>query len=162
MSTLRELLSKPFRRSGVSAERRSLCLETGGWRRSAETPLRSFAIGSRSTGFPVSHGGIQATFQSPVPTNPSLLIQEQCRVAPPEIALSGAGPNPFPGLSNTQKPPQLFPSGGGRTQACLFHLLIESHDFAAGFRQFRTAAAFAAVRGEDERFLEAPVHRLDE
>src|ERR1039457_1756298 len=48
MSTLRELLSKPFRRSGVSAERRSLCLETGGWRRSAETPLRSFAIGSRS------------------------------------------------------------------------------------------------------------------
>ena len=52
MSTPHELLSKPFRRSGVSAERRSLCLETGGWRRSAETPLRSFAIGSRSAGFP--------------------------------------------------------------------------------------------------------------
>ena len=50
---LRELLSKPFRRSGVSAERRSLCLETGGWRRSAETPLRSFAIGSRSADIPV-------------------------------------------------------------------------------------------------------------
>jgi hypothetical protein len=47
-------------------------------------------------------------------------------------------------------------------QAGLFHPLIEGCDFDARFRQGRAAAAFAAARDEDERLLEAPVHRLDE
>jgi hypothetical protein len=37
-----QVISNPPWRSGVSAERRILCLRTGSWRRSAETPLRGF------------------------------------------------------------------------------------------------------------------------
>ena len=68
MSALREPIAKL--RSGVSAERRSLCLETGGWRRSAETPLRrkGFERSSRSAGlsaFAALRGAVQPAILHP-------------------------------------------------------------------------------------------------